>query len=46
MGDEVAEILPHLLPEAEFVGEENIEVDRSTLKADLVYDILYTGLPP
>ncbi len=45
MGDEVAQILPNLLPEAEYVGEENIEVDRSTLKADLVYDIIYTGLP-
>lgn len=45
MGDEVAEILPNLLPEAEYIGEENIEVDRTTLRADLVYDIIYSRLP-
>ena len=45
MGDEAAEILPNLVPEAELVKEENIEIDRTTLKADLVYDILYKGLP-
>jgi hypothetical protein len=45
MGDEVAEILPNLLPEAEYIGEQNIEIDRTTLKADLVYNILYKGQP-
>jgi hypothetical protein len=45
MGDEAAEILPNLLPEAELVREENIEIDRTMLKADLVYNILYKGLP-
>ncbi len=40
-GDEVAEILPILLPESEFVGEQNIEIDRTTLRADLVYNIQY-----
>ncbi len=40
-GKEAAEILPNLLPEAEFINEQNIEIDRTTLKADLVYIILY-----
>lgn len=44
-GDEAAEILPNLVPESEFLHEENIEIDRTTLKADLVYDILYKGQP-
>ena len=45
IGDEVAEILPNLLPGAEYVSEQNIEIDRTTLRADLVYNILYRGLP-
>ena len=36
-GSEVADILPLLLPEAEYLGEQNIELDRTMLKADLVY---------
>src|SRR5258707_411237 len=43
LGDEVAEILPNLLPEAEFINEQNI--DRTTLRADLVYNIQYRGDP-
>lgn len=45
MGDEVAEILPNLLPESEYISEENIEIDRTTLKVDLVYNIKYKGRP-
>ena len=45
LGDEVAEILPNLLPGAEYVGEQNIEIDRTTLRADLVYNIRYRGAP-
>jgi len=45
LGDEVAEILPNLLPGSDFVDEHNIEIDRTTLKADLVYNIRYKGLP-
>ena len=44
LGDEVAEILPNLLPGSQFVSEQNIEIDRTTLKADLVYNIKYRGL--
>src|SRR5207248_10636883 len=43
LGDEVAEILPNLLPGAEYLGEQNIEIDRTTLRADLVYNIRYRG---
>ena len=42
-GTEVAEILPLLLPEAEYLGEQNIELDRTMLKADLVYQARYRG---
>ena len=45
LGDEVAEILPTLLPGAEYIGEQNIEIDRTTLRADLVYNIRYRGEP-
>jgi hypothetical protein len=45
LGDEVAEILPNLLPESEFLSEQNIEIDRTTLRADLVYNIQYRGSP-
>jgi len=45
LGDEVAEILPILLPGSEFIGEQNIEIDRTTLKADLVYNVQYRGNP-
>jgi hypothetical protein len=44
-GDEVAQILPKLLPDAEVVSEQNIEIDRTKLKADLVYNIVYRGEP-
>jgi len=47
-GDEATQIIPYLLPGAELLGEpsdeeRNIEIDRSTLKADLVYRIRYKG---
>ena len=42
-GNEAAEILPNLLPGSEFISEQNIEVDRTTLKPDLVYNIHYRG---
>lgn len=45
LGDEVAEILPNLLPGSVYLGESNIEIDRSTLKTDLVYNILYMNIP-
>ena len=45
LGDEVAEILPNLLPGAEYLGEQNIEIDRTTLRADLVYNIRYRSKP-
>ena len=45
LGDEIAEILPNLLPESEFLNEQNIEIDRTTLRADLVYNIQYRGEP-
>ena len=45
MGDEVAEILPRLLPESEYISEQSIEIDRTTLRADLVYNINYRDKP-
>ena len=43
MGDCAAEIIPQLLPEAELVSEENIEIKRELLRADLVYLVQYKG---
>ncbi len=45
LGDEAPEILPYLLQGVQFIGEENIEIDRSTLRADLVYNVLYKDKP-
>ena len=36
---------PKVLPQAELIGAHNIEIDRSTLKADLVYYMKYKGKP-
>ena len=44
-GDEAADILPLLIPGTELLHDHNIEIDRSQLRADLVYNILYKGLP-
>ena len=44
-GDEAAEILPRLIEGVELIDEQNIEIDRSTLRADLVYNVLYKGRP-
>ena len=40
-GDEAAEILPRLVEGVELIGEQNVEIDRSTLRADLVYNVMY-----
>ena len=45
LGEEAAEIVPKILPESELVSEQNIEIDRTTLKADVVYNIKYKGEP-
>jgi len=44
-GDEADQIVPRLLPGSELLGERNIEIDRSTLKADLVNNMFYRGEP-
>jgi hypothetical protein len=44
-GEEAAQIVPILIPGIQIVNETNIELDRSTLKADLVYNITMDGLP-
>lgn len=44
-GQEVAEILPILLPEAEFISEQNVEIDRTIIKADLVFRGRYKKKP-
>jgi predicted transposase/invertase (TIGR01784 family) len=43
MGDHATEIIPQLLPEAELVSKENIEIKRELLRADLVYLVQYKG---
>jgi hypothetical protein len=44
-GDEATEILPILVPGARMLHDHNIEIDRSQLKADLVYNVMYRELP-
>src|SRR5258707_3059420 len=48
-GKEASEIIQNLLPGAELLGdprdeEQNIEIDRSMLKADLIFRIRYYGI--
>ena len=42
-GHELAEILPIILPGAEYLGESNIEIDRTIVKADLLFWARYKG---
>ena len=42
-GNEAGQILPRLVPGTRLLGEQNIEIDRSQLKADLVYTVMYRG---
>lgn len=44
-GQEADEILPILVPGCELVDTENIEIDRTMLKAALAYNITYKGKP-
>lgn len=44
-GDEAAEIIPRILPHTQVISEQNIEIDRTKLKADLVYYTTYRGTP-
>ena len=39
-----AQIIPQLLAGAEVLAAQNVEVDRSKLKVDLVFQILYQGV--
>ncbi|HLG76103.1 MAG TPA: hypothetical protein VKV37_09465 [Ktedonobacteraceae bacterium] len=45
MGDHAAEMLPELLPGCQLEGEENAGLNRTTLRADLVYNVRYQGQP-
>jgi hypothetical protein len=42
-GRQASRVLPYLLPGVEVIEEQNIEVNRSTLRADLVFLVLYKG---
>ncbi|TMC20854.1 MAG: hypothetical protein E6J34_11420 [Chloroflexi bacterium] len=44
-GHEADKILPRLVPGTQLLpkNEKNIELDRSTLRADLVYNVVYRG---
>ncbi|MGH2481927.1 MAG: hypothetical protein ACRDHW_19920, partial [Ktedonobacteraceae bacterium] len=43
MGDHAAEIIPQLLPNTEVIREQNVEIKREMLRADLVYLVKYRG---
>ncbi len=44
-GKEAKEIVPRLVPGTEVVDDKNIEIDRTILKADLVYNVMRNGTP-
>src|SRR5579862_3572318 len=44
-GKEADLIVPQLLPGASHLSEKNVELDRSTLRVDQVYDFRYHGQP-
>ncbi|MDQ2885768.1 MAG: hypothetical protein M3Y39_06745 [Chloroflexota bacterium] len=44
-GKEAGEIVPRLVPGTEVIDDKNIEIDRTILKADLVYNIRKNGTP-
>ncbi|HEV2662209.1 MAG TPA: hypothetical protein VGU68_16495 [Ktedonobacteraceae bacterium] len=44
-GKEAKEIVPRLVPGTEVVDDKNIEIDRTILKADLVYNVMRNGRP-
>lgn len=43
-GQDGAHIVPELIAEAQVLAAHNVEVDRSKLKVDLVFRILYQGI--
>ena len=43
MGDHARQLLPELLPGCEVEEEENTELNQTTLRADLVYNVRYKG---
>src|SRR5947209_8378999 len=43
MEDHAAEMLPEILPESMLIAEQNVEIIRTNLRADLVYLIHYRG---
>ena len=43
MEDHAAEMLPEILPESMLIAEQNVEITRTNLRADLVYLIQYRG---
>ena len=45
MEDHAAEMLPEILPESKLLAEQNVEITRTNLRADLVYLIQYRGGP-
>ena len=45
LGDHAAEIIPQLIPDTEVVREQNVELKRELLRADLVYLVRHKGKP-
>lgn len=43
MDDHAAEIIPELIPGSQVIAEQNTEINRTNLRADLVYLITYKG---
>src|SRR2546429_4964314 len=44
-GDEANTVIPCFVPEVSGISEENIEIDRSKLRADIVKKVYFNGKP-
>ena len=43
LGDHAAEIIPQLIPDTDVIREQNVELKREMLRADLVYQVRHKG---
>lgn len=45
MDTHAAEIIPEFVPDSQLIREENSEIERESIRADLVYRIQHKGMP-
>ncbi len=45
MDTHAAEIIPEFVPDSQLIRQENSEIERESIRADLVYRIQHKGMP-